>query len=72
MSTRQGLKKIHTNFDKIYSKLDTEYQRHLNNEKIRGGIVAIYAKMCVDAVLRNKLFKRGTLFQFLCSDASSF
>ena len=70
MSTRQGLKKIHTNFDEIYTKLDTEYQRHLRNEKVRGGIVAIYAKMCVDAVLRNMLFERGGLYRLLPNGAS--
>lgn len=60
MTTRRGLKKIHNHFDEIYKKLDTAYQRNIGNERIRGGIVGIYAKMCVDSLLRNKLFERGT------------
>ncbi|KAF5340216.1 hypothetical protein D9611_007973 [Ephemerocybe angulata] len=61
MTTRRGLKKILLNFDSIYKKLDTAYQRNLSNERIRGSIVGIYAKMSVDALLRNKLFERGLL-----------
>lgn len=28
-------------------------------EKIRGGIISLYAKMYVDSILRNKLFDKG-------------
>ena len=62
MSKLKGMKKIHANFDAIYERLDTEFQRNLDNERIRGGIVAIFSKMCHDAVLRNKLFERGNYF----------
>ncbi|KAH6905836.1 hypothetical protein BKA70DRAFT_1107218 [Coprinopsis sp. MPI-PUGE-AT-0042] len=65
LNTRKGLKKTHANFDTIYETLDREYQRNLNNERIRGGIVAIFSKMCHDAVLRNKLFERGVLSKLL-------
>ena len=61
MTTRNGLKKIHANFDSIYKKLDSAYQRYIDHEGIRGGIVGIYAKMCVDSLLRNKLFEKGVL-----------
>jgi hypothetical protein len=59
MTTRNGLKKIHANFDGIYKKLDSAYQRYIDHDKIKGGIVGIYAKMCVDSLLRNRLFERG-------------
>lgn len=61
LSTRSGLKKVHANFDSIYRRIDKVYQRNANNERIRGGIVGIYAKMSVDSILRNKLFERGIL-----------
>jgi hypothetical protein len=59
MTTRRGLKKVYTNFDTVYNKLDSAYRSNLDNERIRGGIVGIYAKMCVDSLLRNKLMERG-------------
>lgn len=60
MTTRKGLKKVHINFDTIYRKLDSAYQRYPDNERIRGGVVGIYSKMSVDSLLRNKLIERGT------------
>lgn len=59
MTTRRGLKKVHMNFESIYQKLDKAYQRNLNSERVRGGIVGIYAKMCVDSLLRDKLIAKG-------------
>ena len=59
LSTRSGLKKVHADFNTIYSRIDSFYQRNLSNSKIRGAIVGIYAKMCIDAILRNKLFEKG-------------
>lgn len=61
LTTRRGLKKIHARFDTIYSKLNDFYERNITNERIRGGIIAIYAKMCIDVLLRNKLFEKGML-----------
>jgi len=63
LTTRSGLKKVHTNFERIYNRIDNAYQRDLANYKIRGGIVGIFAKMCVDSILRNKLFEKG-MFSF--------
>ena len=62
ITTRGGLKKVHTNFNVIYNRIDNAYQKNLGNYKIRGGIVGIFAKMCVDSILRNKLFEKGVLF----------
>ena len=60
--SRSGLKKVHNNFPQIYRKLDAAYvgaqQRRL--EKLMGGIVGIWAKMCSDSILRDKLFNEGT------------
>ena len=60
MTRRSGLKKIHHNFPEISKKLNDAYRSNAGNEKIVGGIVAIWAKMCVDAVLRNRLVDEGT------------
>ena len=35
------------------------YNNNLDKEKITGGIVGIWAKMCTDSILRNKLFEKG-------------
>jgi hypothetical protein len=59
LTTRSGLKKIHTNFEAIYQRLNTAYEKNPDNEKLRGGIIVIYSKMCVDSLLRNKLFHKG-------------
>ncbi|KAJ6532723.1 hypothetical protein DFH09DRAFT_993655 [Mycena vulgaris] len=61
ISTRSGLKKVHANFDSIYRRLDTAYTRNESNVRLKRGIVGIYARMCVDSILRNKLFQRGFL-----------
>jgi hypothetical protein len=59
IATRSGLKKVHANFEAIYRRLDKAYQKYSDNEKIAGGIIGIYAKMCVDSILRDKLFAKG-------------
>ncbi|KDR72536.1 hypothetical protein GALMADRAFT_73678 [Galerina marginata CBS 339.88] len=61
LTSRSGLKKVHTNFSVIYEKIAKVYQRHPENVKIRGGIVGIFAKMCVDSLLRDKLMDKGIL-----------
>ncbi|KAG6907808.1 hypothetical protein DXG01_007290 [Tephrocybe rancida] len=60
-----GLKKVHANFDAIYRKLDESCQRYSDNERIVGGVVVIYSKMCADSILRNKLHERGLLDKLL-------
>ncbi|KAG5716224.1 hypothetical protein E4T56_gene10733 [Termitomyces sp. T112] len=59
LTTRSGLKKIHANFDSIYRRLDKARERYADNERIVGGVIVIYSKMCVDSILRNKLYERG-------------
>ncbi|TCD65203.1 hypothetical protein EIP91_002989 [Steccherinum ochraceum] len=61
LNRRSGLKRIHANFSEIYRKLNNAYTSHAGKEKIMGGIVAIWAKMCVDAVLRNRLVREGLI-----------
>ncbi|KAF7348541.1 Bin3-type SAM domain-containing protein [Mycena venus] len=63
ISTRSGLKKVHANFDSIYRRLDKLYTRSADNVRIKAGICGIYARLCVDSILRNKLFERGFLRQ---------
>ena len=60
MTTRRGLKDKYANFETIYQKLDMAYQRNPNNERVKGAIVGIYAKMCVEPLLRDKLLAKGT------------
>lgn len=59
LTTRSGLKKVYHNFAHIYKRINDTYVAYESNELIRGGIVAIYAKMCVDSILRNMLFHQG-------------
>lgn len=42
-------------------KLDTVYiaAQKKGNERLMGGIVGIWAKMCADSILRDKLFQEG-------------
>lgn len=61
LTTRSGLKRIHARFSEIFKKLDNAYTANLGNEKIMGGIVGIWAKMSADALLRDKLFRAGTV-----------
>ncbi|KAJ7054434.1 hypothetical protein C8F01DRAFT_1163333 [Mycena amicta] len=65
ISRSSGLKKVHAKFDAIYRRLDKAYKRNAADERIKGGIVGIYARMCVDSLLRNKLFQKGFLAQIL-------
>ncbi|KAL0578120.1 hypothetical protein V5O48_003863 [Marasmius crinis-equi] len=61
LTTRSGLKKVHNNFDTIFNRLNQVCEDYSDNEKIVGGIIGIYAKMCADSILRNKLFDKGFL-----------
>ncbi|KAJ7098295.1 hypothetical protein C8R44DRAFT_811280 [Mycena epipterygia] len=65
IATRSGLKKVHANFESIHRRLDKAYTRHASNVRIQGGIVGIYARLCVDSILRNKIFQRGFLGQLI-------
>ncbi|TFK71925.1 hypothetical protein BDN72DRAFT_837132 [Pluteus cervinus] len=65
LTTRSGLRKVHANFESVYTRLDTAYTRYSDNDKLAGGIVGIFAKMCSDAILRNKLISKGFLDKIL-------
>ncbi|KAG5654548.1 hypothetical protein H0H81_000073 [Sphagnurus paluster] len=65
LTTRSGLKKVHANFETIFGRLDKACQKYPRNEKILGGVVGIFAKMCADSILRNKLHERGLLTRIL-------
>jgi hypothetical protein len=64
LTTRSGLKKVHARFDAISERLDRAYEENSAREKVLGGIIGIYAKMCADSILRNKLFAKGLLLYF--------
>lgn len=59
LSTRRGLRQVNKDFNKINGALDRLYAQHKDDDRVAGAIVGIYAKMCVDAVLRNRLFDEG-------------
>ncbi|KAJ3855420.1 hypothetical protein EV368DRAFT_72312 [Lentinula lateritia] len=59
LSSRSGLRRVHSNFDAIWRRLDGAYTKYERNERILIGIVGIYARMCADAILRDKLFQQG-------------
>ncbi|KAF8899811.1 hypothetical protein CPB84DRAFT_1780041 [Gymnopilus junonius] len=65
LTTRGGLKKVHANFNTICTKIEKTYQKYSDNFKVRGAIVGIFAKMCVDSLLRNRLFEKGILEMIL-------
>ncbi|KAH7882394.1 hypothetical protein F5I97DRAFT_1816994 [Phlebopus sp. FC_14] len=65
LTKRSGLKKVYNNFDAIYKRIDDLYVANSGNEKITGGIVGIYTKMCADSILRNKLFQKGLLSKIM-------
>lgn len=59
LKKKSGLKRVHAEFDAIYRKLDAAYEAN-PDERFRGGIIGIFTTMCIDSVLRNKVFERGT------------
>ncbi|TRM57443.1 hypothetical protein BD626DRAFT_411968 [Schizophyllum amplum] len=61
LHTRRGLKKAHSDFPDISKRLNDAYDKSAGDWKIAGGIVAIYARMCTDAILRNKVFGQSYL-----------
>ncbi|KAG9314772.1 hypothetical protein JVU11DRAFT_3855 [Chiua virens] len=65
LATRSGLKKVYHNFSEIYKRLEDMYNAYPGNQVIRGGIVAIFVKMCADSILRNMLFHHGLLAKII-------
>ncbi|CDO78081.1 hypothetical protein BN946_scf184702.g2 [Trametes cinnabarina] len=63
LTTRHGLKRVHARFNELYKRLDATYSsaNRRGNEKAMGSVVGIMAKMCADAILRDKLFQKGLL-----------
>ena len=61
INTRSGLKKVHAKFDQISQKLDYAYSeaQKVGNDKVVECICGVWAKMCHDAILRNRLFQQG-------------
>ncbi|EGO29215.1 hypothetical protein SERLADRAFT_359379 [Serpula lacrymans var. lacrymans S7.9] len=65
LTTRSGLKKLFTNFDVFYRRLDNAYEANIENDKMTGGIIGIFTKMCADSILRTKLFEKGLLMKIM-------
>lgn len=58
---RNELKKIHADFDAMYSRIQTMHLTcpESTRDYVRGGIVLLLSKMFMDIVLRKKLFEKG-------------
>ncbi|TFY78414.1 hypothetical protein EWM64_g5600 [Hericium alpestre] len=65
ISSRSGLKRIYKNFETISRKLNDiyEYGRANNNDSLAGTVIAVYAKMSADAVLRDRIFNEADFLQ---------
>ncbi|KAF9042021.1 hypothetical protein BDZ89DRAFT_1156342 [Hymenopellis radicata] len=63
LKTRSGLKEAYRSFDATCARLSQVYLQNSDNVKIIGGVVGIYAHMCVHRLLREKLFSKGFLKQ---------
>ena len=57
ISSRSGLKAIHKDFSGVFDRLDKTYTTFKSNDAIAGCVIAIYAKMCADTKLRDRLFQ---------------
>lgn len=53
------MKKVHANFTSIYANMNQLYNHDAADYRVKGGIVGIAARMCIDSILRNKLFEIG-------------
>jgi len=63
--SRTGLKKIHANFNNIYRKMENEYDQNPDDYRVRAGIVSLWIKMSMDALLLEKLFSKGIFLAIL-------
>ncbi|KAI0658738.1 hypothetical protein C8Q70DRAFT_1045402 [Cubamyces menziesii] len=63
LTTRKGLRRVHASFNEVYKRLDRAYSdaQEKGDTRTMGGVVGIMAKLCADAILRDKLFDRGLL-----------
>ncbi|KAH9477955.1 hypothetical protein JR316_0010188 [Psilocybe cubensis] len=61
LTSRKGLKQVHAKFDPLFAKIEHAYKSNPQNYKLRGGIIGIFSKMCVDSMLRDRLFEKGVL-----------
>ncbi|KAF7980250.1 hypothetical protein HWV62_38983 [Athelia sp. TMB] len=64
-STKQGVKTILKNYERIYERLERLYDLNSTNPKVVGGVIAIYTRLCAKTCLRNELFKDGFLRRYL-------
>ena len=55
------MKKVHADFSSIYANMNQLYHHDAADYRVKGGIVGIAARMCIDSILRNKLFEKGGL-----------
>lgn len=63
LTTRNGLKKVHSNLPAIQQQLEEafKYAKRTRHIKVMGGIITIYTKMCmVDAILQTKILAQGS------------
>ncbi|KAI5117145.1 hypothetical protein M0805_000072 [Coniferiporia weirii] len=61
LSSRNGLKKIHGSFSEISSKLEDIFAYFCERDFVAQAVIAIYTRMCADAILRDRLIKETDL-----------
>ena len=61
LSSRHGLRKAYSQFERICKGLDVFHQlaKTHNRPQLLSAVVTLYFKMCTDSILKEKLFKRG-------------
>ncbi|KAJ3571255.1 hypothetical protein NP233_g3869 [Leucocoprinus birnbaumii] len=61
LDTNKGLKKVYNDFDSYYGWLESLYNQVHRYPMIQVGVIAIFAKMCKDNLLMDKLIEQGFL-----------
>ncbi|RPD52147.1 hypothetical protein L227DRAFT_515300, partial [Lentinus tigrinus ALCF2SS1-6] len=67
LSSRHGLRKAYSQFDRIYTELDAFHQlaKARNSPQLLLEVMSIFIKMCADSILKEKLFERGSFINKL-------
>ncbi|EJD37104.1 hypothetical protein AURDEDRAFT_173862 [Auricularia subglabra TFB-10046 SS5] len=65
LNKRSGFKQAHKDFDAIQKRLIKMFNAFPGNETVQGGIALIWAKLCSDGMLRDRLVHEGLIERLL-------
>ncbi|KZT39858.1 hypothetical protein SISSUDRAFT_571681 [Sistotremastrum suecicum HHB10207 ss-3] len=68
MESRSGMKRIHENYPEIMADMSRLYMENEENDYIVNEVIGLIGNMCLDAVLRNKIYRDGWLPRILALD----